>query len=296
MISNAWSMGLNFGLEASTHWPCCRSTMRTPSAFGLMTAALHGRPSRLHGEARPLQLGEVIRAESVQVTSVVPTLLPMLLAAGVTAEKVPTLRHILVSSAPLSTDLARDFETRTRIPLIQGWGLSEYSNFACCVSPDGSAADHARGCTAGRCRRLDRRSGVPRCAYSTQAVHRPTRASAASWWFAATRRWPATFRIQKTRRAPSTRRLVAHRRRRLLPARRGSPHLLRHRTPEGNHHPRCGEAQPLRLERRLVEALRAVGSPRGARFSPIRRTEKKWVPTWRPTFRRVPRGPVSRRR
>jgi len=52
------------------------------------------------------------------------------------------LRHILVSSAPLSVEAARAFEERTSIPLIQGWGLSEYTNFACCVSPRLSRADH----------------------------------------------------------------------------------------------------------------------------------------------------------
>jgi long-chain acyl-CoA synthetase len=46
-----------------------------------------------------------------------------------------------VSSAPLSVELARDFEDKTGIPLVQGWGLSEYTNFACCLSP----ADPRRG-------------------------------------------------------------------------------------------------------------------------------------------------------
>ena len=67
----------------------------------------------------------------------------MLLAAGITREKVPSLRHILVSSAPLSSAVARDFEARTGIALVQGWGLSEYTNFACCVNPDESAGGHA---------------------------------------------------------------------------------------------------------------------------------------------------------
>ena len=50
----------------------------------------------------------------------------------------------MVSSAPLPVEVARDFEARTRIPIVQGWGLSEYTNFACCVSPDESADEHAR--------------------------------------------------------------------------------------------------------------------------------------------------------
>jgi long-chain acyl-CoA synthetase len=92
----------------------------------------------------PFTWAEVIRAQSVEVSSVVPTLLPMLLAAGVNSAAVPTLRSLLVSSAPLPVDVARAWEERTRIPLIQGWGLSEYTNFACCVSPDAAADERAR--------------------------------------------------------------------------------------------------------------------------------------------------------
>ena len=73
-----------------------------------------------------------------------PALLPMLLAAGVTRDKVPSLRHLMVSSAPLAVDVAREFEKRVGVPLIQGWGLSEYTNFACCVSPDETPDEHAR--------------------------------------------------------------------------------------------------------------------------------------------------------
>jgi long-chain acyl-CoA synthetase len=103
--------------------------------FGLMTALSTGGHLVFTERLEPFRWSEVVRAESVEVTSVVPTLLPFLLAAGVTREKVPSLRHILVSSAPLPQEVARQFESRARIPLILGWGLSEYTNFACCVSP-----------------------------------------------------------------------------------------------------------------------------------------------------------------
>ncbi len=56
----------------------------------------------------------------------------------------PSLRHMLVSSAPLAIDVARTFETRTQIQLTQGWGLSEYTNFACCMSPFASPEEHER--------------------------------------------------------------------------------------------------------------------------------------------------------
>lgn len=138
LLSNAWSMARNFGLDGTTQLAVLPLYHAHAFGFGLMSALSTGGHLVFTERLEPFTWAEVIRAESVEVTSVVPTLLPMLLAAGVTRDKVPTLQHILVSSAPLPVDLARTFESRTRIPLVQGWGLSEYTNFACCVSPRAS--------------------------------------------------------------------------------------------------------------------------------------------------------------
>jgi long-chain acyl-CoA synthetase len=101
--------------------------------FGLMTALCTAGHLVFTERLEPFTWAEVIRAERVTVTSVVPSHLPILLAARVTREKAETLRRMLVSSAPLPAQLAREFEEKTKIPLTLGWGLSEYTNFACCV-------------------------------------------------------------------------------------------------------------------------------------------------------------------
>jgi long-chain acyl-CoA synthetase len=142
LFSNAWSMAENFGLNATTQLAVLPLYHAHAFGFGLMTAMASGGHLVFTERLEPFTWAQVIRAESVEVTSVVPTMLPMLLAAGVTREKVPTLRHIMVSSAPLPPDLAREFENKTQIPLILGWGLSEYTNFACCLSPDETAESH----------------------------------------------------------------------------------------------------------------------------------------------------------
>jgi long-chain acyl-CoA synthetase len=144
IICNAWSMASNFHLDATTQLAVLPLYHAHAFGFGLMTALTTGGHLVFTDRLEPFTWAEVIRKESVTISSVVPTLLPMLLAAGVTRERVPSLRHLLVSSAPLPVDLARDFETRAQIPLIQGWGLSEYTNFACCVSPDIPSAERER--------------------------------------------------------------------------------------------------------------------------------------------------------
>jgi acyl-CoA synthetase (AMP-forming)/AMP-acid ligase II len=144
LFDNAWSMARQFRLDGTTQLTVLPLYHAHAFGFGLMSALSTGGHLVFTERLEPFTWAHVIRSESVEVTSVVPTLLPMLLAAGVTYEKVPTLRHVLVSSAPLPALVARDFESRTRIPLIQGWGLSEYTNFACCVSPYEPPEEHAK--------------------------------------------------------------------------------------------------------------------------------------------------------
>jgi long-chain acyl-CoA synthetase len=129
-------MARNFGLSAITQLAVLPLYHAHALGFGLMTALTTGGHLVFSDRFDPFAWSKIIRAHQVTFTSVVPTLLPALLQVKVTAERVPSLRAILVSSAPLGVDLARDFEHRTRIPLVQGWGLSEYTNFACCMSPD----------------------------------------------------------------------------------------------------------------------------------------------------------------
>jgi long-chain acyl-CoA synthetase len=66
---------------------------------------------------------------------VTPHLLPYLEHVGLHRDDVPSLRGLLVSSAPLPTDVARRFEEATELPLVHGWGLSEFTNLACCTDP-----------------------------------------------------------------------------------------------------------------------------------------------------------------
>jgi long-chain acyl-CoA synthetase len=144
LIENAWSMAKNFRLEEAVQLAALPLYHAHAFGFGLMTSLTTGGHLVFTERLEPLTWAHVVRAESVTVSSVVPTMIPMLLAAGVTAEKVPTLRHLLVSSAPLPVDQAKLFGQRARIPIVVGWGLSEYTNFACCMSPWEPAEERER--------------------------------------------------------------------------------------------------------------------------------------------------------
>jgi long-chain acyl-CoA synthetase len=135
LFANARSMARCFGLERTTQLAVLPLHHAHALGFGLMTALTTRGHLVLAERFDPFTWADVIRQESVEVTSVVPTMLRPLLETRAHRDKVPSLRHILVSSAPLAAGLARDFAARAAVPLIQGWGLSEYTNFACCLSP-----------------------------------------------------------------------------------------------------------------------------------------------------------------
>jgi long-chain acyl-CoA synthetase len=136
LIANAKSMAQTFGLDGATQLAVLPLYHAHALGFGLMTALVTGGHLVFTDRFDPLTWPDIIVGESVRVTSVVPTLLPLLLKTRIRRERIPSLRSLLVSSAPLARELARDFEARTRIPLVQGWGLSEYTNFACCLDPE----------------------------------------------------------------------------------------------------------------------------------------------------------------
>jgi long-chain acyl-CoA synthetase len=144
LLANARSMAGRFRLSRTTQLAVLPLYHAHAFGFGLLTSLLAAGHLVFTDRLDPFAWADVVCCERVEVTSVVPTLLPSLLAARVHRNKVPTLRAILVSSAPLDPTTAWAFEEQTEIPLVHGWGLSEYTNFACCLSPDDDTERHRR--------------------------------------------------------------------------------------------------------------------------------------------------------
>jgi acyl-CoA synthetase (AMP-forming)/AMP-acid ligase II len=136
LLANAQSMIDNFGLERTTQLAVMPLFHAHAFGFGLMTALLSGGHLVITRGLSPSLWKRAIQEQSVTFTSVAPPLLQLLLAMLVKQSDVPSLRAILVSSAPLPHDLAEAFVRRSGIRLIHGWGLSEYTNFATCLKVD----------------------------------------------------------------------------------------------------------------------------------------------------------------
>lgn len=137
LLANGRSMARHFGLQGQAQLAVMPLYHAHALGFGLMTMLVsHGHLVLTDG-LNAFHWAEIIRVEQVHATSLVPPLLPFLLKLRVHARHLPSLKALLVSSAPLSQQLAHDFLAGTEIPLVQGWGLSEYTNFATCGDVEG---------------------------------------------------------------------------------------------------------------------------------------------------------------
>jgi long-chain acyl-CoA synthetase len=142
LIENASALVRNFELQRSTQLAVLPLHHAHAFGFGLMTSVLSGGHLVFSDGLDPFSWAHVIEQQGVTITSVVPHMLPVLLRARIRWSALRTLRCIMVSSAPLASTLAREFQQQSGVRLIQGWGLSEYTNFACITSPSLGASQH----------------------------------------------------------------------------------------------------------------------------------------------------------
>lgn len=136
LLHNARALARHFGLDGHAQLAVMPLYHAHAFGFGLMTALVSCGHLVLCDRLNPFAWAAVVRAEGVRVTSLVPPLLPLLTKLKVRAEQVPTLRCVLVSSAPLPVQTAREFMQSSGIPLVHGWGLSEFTNFATCTDAE----------------------------------------------------------------------------------------------------------------------------------------------------------------
>lgn len=100
----------------------------------LMTPMYYGGSVVLNQKFHSQKFFDRITTENVHVVSVVPTLLQFLLHEHIDIAKhdLSHLRHIICGAGPLTVELASNFESHFKIPIIHGYGLSEttcYSSF-----------------------------------------------------------------------------------------------------------------------------------------------------------------------
>jgi long-chain acyl-CoA synthetase len=131
VCANAAAMVAHHELRHERHLAMLPLSHAHALGFGLLSTLLSGS-DLFFTDGVPFDFTEIVRQRQITVTSIVPASLPLLdrMAAKLVGS---SLRFILVSSAPVDPAAASSVAAKMSIPLLQGWGLSEFSNFATCV-------------------------------------------------------------------------------------------------------------------------------------------------------------------
>ncbi|HTZ45770.1 MAG TPA: class I adenylate-forming enzyme family protein [Jatrophihabitans sp.] len=118
----------------------------------LMAPLVAGCHSILLPELAPFDLPRRIEELDPRLVSMVPSAVEALLAVWRKPRRPPSLTHVLTAAAPLAASAAARFTALTSVPVVQGYGLTETTNFSTSLPLD---------LPAGAYRRLMTEAGTP---------------------------------------------------------------------------------------------------------------------------------------
>jgi len=104
--------------------------------FGLVASLVAGSPVTLLPGFDPLGFGRQLAAVRPGIISVVPSLLGALTRSRHRVEMPDSVRYFVSAAAPLPPATARAVHDRFGIRVVQGYGMSEATNFSCTMPVD----------------------------------------------------------------------------------------------------------------------------------------------------------------
>jgi acyl-coenzyme A synthetase/AMP-(fatty) acid ligase len=98
-----------------------------------------------------LRFWSTVRQHRIEIASLVPNLLRLLASRPELRGTEPLpLRYTVSAAAPLSISVAQQAWDRLGLRIVQGYGMSEVTNFSCLMPPDLCDAEHVRWMLGGR--------------------------------------------------------------------------------------------------------------------------------------------------
>jgi len=98
-----------------------------------------------------LKFWPLVEEHQIHIASLVPNLLRLLAdRPGLRGGRGQSLRYAVSAAAPLSVAIAENAWTRLGLRIVQGYGLSEVTNFTCVLPADLPDAEYQRWMTQGR--------------------------------------------------------------------------------------------------------------------------------------------------
>ncbi|HCA43649.1 MAG TPA: long-chain fatty acid--CoA ligase [Bacteroidetes bacterium] len=112
----------------------------------IMTTMYAGARLVLNQKFNTEKFLERIANEKVKVVSVVPTLLAFMLNSGIDRKNydLTNFSHIICGAGPLNCELAKNFETKFKMRIVHGYGLSETTCYSCFIPMDLTEENHNR--------------------------------------------------------------------------------------------------------------------------------------------------------
>jgi long-chain acyl-CoA synthetase len=152
VAQNAWSLARHHGIEPGTRLLCVLPLHHVNGLeFTLFAAMLGGGHVFLAAGFDAVGFWSIVRAHGIHIVSLVPNLLRLLASRpGLRGEGPLTLRYAVSAAAPLSTDVARATWEGLRLRIVQGYGLSEVTNFSCLMPTELHDAEYERWMLRGR--------------------------------------------------------------------------------------------------------------------------------------------------
>lgn len=145
-VSNAWSAGqfLGDGINASKTIFCGLPLFHVNGALvtGLLpfwrgAHVVLGTPQGYRGEGVIPRFWEIVETHQINFFSGVPTLYAALMQHGTRGRELGSLEYALCGAAPMPVELIREFEERTGVKILEGYGLTEGTCVSTCNPPMG---------------------------------------------------------------------------------------------------------------------------------------------------------------
>ncbi|MEH0971293.1 class I adenylate-forming enzyme family protein [Micromonospora sp. CPCC 205546] len=103
------------------------------TVFGVAVAGAH---VVLDAEFDPFRYPGLLQTYRPRIASIVPSIVEVLAQTWRLAEPPAGLDYVVTAAAPLTASAARTFVERTGVRVLQGYGLTETTNFSTTVPPD----------------------------------------------------------------------------------------------------------------------------------------------------------------
>jgi long-chain acyl-CoA synthetase len=152
VAQNVWSLVDHHRIWHGTNLLCVLPMHHVNGLeFTVFGAMLGGGHTVISRGFDGLRFWSTVRQHRIEIASLVPNLLRLLASRPELRGTEPLpLRYTVSAAAPLSISVAQQAWDRLGLRIVQGYGMSEVTNFSCLMPPDLCDAEHVRWMLGGR--------------------------------------------------------------------------------------------------------------------------------------------------